>query len=54
MKKLPKTVYVSIENKGTQDEYLRAETNTVELEDGEVGIYTLAGTKKKSTSVHLN
>lgn len=54
MKKLPKTIFVSLENKDTQDEYLRAETDAVELEDGTVGVYTLTETKKKSTSVHLD
>lgn len=54
MKKLPKTIYVALENAGTQDEYLQAETDAFKLTDGAVGIYQLKEVKEKSTETHLD
>lgn len=54
MKKLPKTIYVELCEAETQDEYLRAEADAVELTDGAVGVYELKDTKKKRTEVYLD
>lgn len=54
MKKYPKQIYVQRDNEGTQDEYLRAETETIEFEDGAIGIYELKEMKKKRTEIHLD
>ncbi|MEK7180278.1 MAG: hypothetical protein AAB706_02280 [Patescibacteria group bacterium] len=54
MKKFPKTLFVAIENQGTQDEFLNA---TVKVEDvlfdGDVAIYELKKIGKRKTVVSL-
>ena len=55
MKKLPKVIYVSLENAGEQDEYLQAETSPEEISaDGTIGLYELKEVKTRRTEIHLD
>lgn len=55
MKKLPKEIYIQLENAGTDDAYLRAETTPEDFaEDGAVGVYELKEIKTRRTEIHLD
>ncbi len=51
-KKYPKQVFVQREKDG-EDSYLLVWEKSSEVNDGEVAIYELVGTKKKSTQTVL-
>ena len=53
MKKLPKKLFIQIDNDGS-NEYINAEEDAAKLEDGQIGIYELIETKKKTTHVTLD
>ena len=54
MKKMPKTIYVRIEDEGTENEYLNAKRSFEEIdEDGNIGVYELKEVKKRRTEFHL-
>ena len=52
MKKLPKTLYVQIDGKD-EDAWLHTKEKADDLDDGEIGIYTLVKTVKKRTETIL-
>jgi hypothetical protein len=52
--KFPKTLFVSIGNEGTNDEFLDAVKKAEKLDDGKVAIYELKEVKTKTTEIHLN
>ena len=52
--KFPKTLFVSIENEGTDDEFLDAVKNVEKLDNGKIAVYELREIKTKTTEIHLN